>query len=122
MTLLSPVGTCVEALDTPSLIVDLDVLDSNIAVMTGLLAERGVAWRPHAKAHKSPAMAHRLLAAGAIGITCAKVSEAEVYAAAGIRDILIANQVVGPIKARRLAELASEIDIMVATRQPQRHR
>ncbi len=79
-----------------------------------MLRERGVGWRPHAKAHKSPAVAHRLLAAGAIGITCAKLGEAEVYAAAGIRDILIANQVVGPIKTRRLANLAREIDVMVA--------
>jgi D-serine deaminase-like pyridoxal phosphate-dependent protein len=114
VTLTTLVGTPVEELDTPALIVDLDVLDANISVMTGLLAETGVSWRPHAKAHKSPAVAHRLLAAGAIGITCAKLAEAEVYAASGIRDILIANQVVGPLKARRLAELATEIDIMSA--------
>ena len=114
MSLTSLIGTPVEALDTPALIVDLDALDANIAVLTGLLGEHGVNWRPHAKAHKSPAVAHRLLAAGAIGITCAKLSEAEVYAASGIRDILIANQVVGPVKARRLAELATEIDIMSA--------
>jgi D-serine deaminase-like pyridoxal phosphate-dependent protein len=114
VTLTTLVGTRIEDLDTPALIVDLDVLDANIATLSGLLRARGVAWRPHAKAHKSPAVAHRLLAAGAIGITCAKLSEAEVYAAAGIRDILIANQVVGPIKARRLAALATEVDIMVA--------
>jgi len=114
VSLTTLVGTPVEDLDTPVLVVDLDVLDANVATLSGLLRERGVSWRPHAKAHKSPAVAHRLLAAGAIGITCAKLAEAEVYAAAGIRDILIANQVVGPIKARRLAELATEIEIMVA--------
>ena len=114
MALTSLIGTPVETLDTPALFVDLDALDGNIAVMTGLLAEHGVNWRPHAKAHKSPAVAHRLIAAGAIGITCAKLAEAEVYAASGIRDILIANQIVGPVKARRMAELASEIDIMSA--------
>jgi len=108
------VGTPLASLDTPALYVDLDTLDANIMVLSGLLSEHGVNWRPHAKAHKSPAVAHRLLAAGAIGITCAKLSEAEVYAAAGIRDILVANQVVGPLKARRLAELATEIDIMSA--------
>ena len=112
--LTSLVGTSVDDLDTPSLIVDLDALDRNIAVLSGMLGDRNVAWRPHAKAHKSPAVAHRLLAAGAIGITCAKLGEAEVYAAAGIRDILIANQVVGPVKTRRLANLATEIDVMVA--------
>ncbi len=108
------IGLPVESLDTPALVVDLDVLDSNIATIAGLLAERKVSWRPHAKAHKSPAIAHRLIAAGAIGITCAKLSEAEVYAASGIRDILIANQIVGPVKARRLAQLATEIDVMSA--------
>jgi D-serine deaminase-like pyridoxal phosphate-dependent protein len=114
VSLTSLVGTSLASLDTPALYVDLDTLDANILVLSGLLAEHGVNWRPHAKAHKSPAIAHRLLAAGAIGITCAKLSEAEVYAAAGIRDILIANQVVGPLKARRLAELATEIDIISA--------
>ena len=111
---VSPVGQLVSALDTPFLIVDLDRFDQNIATMQSLMRETGVSWRPHAKAHKSPAVAHRLIAAGAIGITCAKLSEAEVYAAAGIRDILVANQVAGPIKARRLAQLAREIEIMVA--------
>lgn len=110
----SLVGLPVAALDTPALIVDLDVLDTNIAYMAGLLRERGVGWRPHAKAHKSPAVAHRLIAAGAHGITCAKLGEAEVYAASGIRDILVANQVVGPIKTRRLANLALDADVIVA--------
>ncbi len=114
MSSVSPIGLPVTALDTPALIVDLDRLDQNVAVMQSLMQETGVNWRPHAKAHKSPAVAHRLIAAGAVGITCAKLSEAEVYAAAGIRDILVANQVAGPIKARRLAQLAREIDIMVA--------
>jgi D-serine deaminase-like pyridoxal phosphate-dependent protein len=108
------VGQPLDALDTPALIVDRDALDANIAVMASTLAELGTGWRPHAKAHKSPAVAHRLLAAGAHGITCAKTSEAEVYAASGIRDILIANQVVGPIKTRRLAHLARQADIAVA--------
>ncbi len=110
----SPVGLSVAELDTPALIVDLDLLDANIAFMTGMLHERGVGWRPHAKAHKSPAVAHRLIAAGALGITCAKLSEAEVYAASGIRDILVANQVVGPIKTRHLANLALEAGVIVA--------
>jgi D-serine deaminase-like pyridoxal phosphate-dependent protein len=82
-------------------------MDRNIAKVAGELKSRGVAWRPHAKAHKSPAVAHRQLAAGAIGVTCAKLSEAEVMAANGIRDILIANQIVGPIKTRRLAALVA---------------
>ncbi len=108
------IGAHVDELDTPALIVDLDRLDANIATMSGLIRERGVAWRPHAKAHKCPAIAHRELAAGAIGITCAKVGEAEVFVAAGIRDILIANQIVGPIKTRRLAALCRQADVIVA--------
>jgi D-serine deaminase-like pyridoxal phosphate-dependent protein len=112
--LTSLIGQTVEDLDTPALLVDLEALDGNIAFMATYLRDRGVAWRPHAKAHKSPAIAHREIAAGAIGITCAKLGEAEVYVASGIRDILIANQIVGPIKTRRLAALAREAEIMVA--------
>ncbi|MEZ4495496.1 MAG: alanine racemase [Thermomicrobiales bacterium] len=65
--------------------------------------ERGANWRPHSKANKSPVIGHRELRAGAIGITCAKLGEAEVLVASGIFDILISNQIVGPIKTRRLA-------------------
>lgn len=108
------VGLPLDQIDTPALLVDLPTLDRNIAVMAEATASRGVGWRPHAKAHKSPAIAHRLLNAGALGVTCAKLGEAEVFAASGVRDILIANEVVGPIKARRLAALATYCDIMVA--------
>jgi D-serine deaminase-like pyridoxal phosphate-dependent protein len=110
----SLVGQPLDALDTPALIVERAPFEENIALMARTLAEHGTAWRPHAKAHKSPAVAHLLLEAGAHGITCAKTSEAEVYAASGIRDILVANQVVGPIKTRRLARLARQADIAVA--------
>lgn len=108
------VGTPVAELDTPVLLVDVEALDANIGLLAGVLRDRGKAWRPHAKAHKSPAIAHRQVRAGALGITCAKLGEAEVFAASGIDDILIANQVVGPIKTRRLAALARSIDVMVA--------
>ncbi|HWV34077.1 MAG TPA: alanine racemase [Thermomicrobiales bacterium] len=112
--LTSLVGQGIEALDTPALIVDSDALAANISLMSSALKERDTGWRPHAKAHKSPAVAHMLLQAGAHGITCAKTSEAEVYVASGIRDILIANQIVGAIKTRRLAHLARRADIAVA--------
>ncbi len=110
----SIVGQPLDALDTPALIVEREPFAANIATMAGTLSELGTGWRPHAKAHKSPAVAHLLLEAGAHGITCAKTSEAEVYAASGVRDILIANQVVGPTKTRRLAHLARQADIAVA--------
>jgi len=75
---------------------------------------RGIGWRPHTKGIKVPALAHRLLQAGARGITCAKLGEAEVMAAAGIRDILIANEVVGPAKIARLVNLPRHADVIVA--------
>ncbi|MGH2535090.1 MAG: DSD1 family PLP-dependent enzyme [Thermomicrobiales bacterium] len=108
------VGGPVDEIDTPALLIDLNRLDRNIDRMNADLRAAGVAWRPHCKGHKSPAIAHKELAAGAIGVTCAKLGEAEVMAAAGIRDILVANQVVGPIKARRLAALRGQADVIVA--------
>lgn len=108
------VGCPVAEIDTPALLIDLDRLDRNIARMSADLRAAGVAWRPHCKGHKSPAITHKQLAAGAIGVTCAKLGEAEVMAGAGVRDILVANQVVGPIKARRLAALCGHADVIVA--------
>jgi D-serine deaminase-like pyridoxal phosphate-dependent protein len=114
------VGMPVSELDTPALLVDIDAMDRNIASLAGTMREHGVNWRPHAKGHKCPTITHRQIAAGAIGVTVAKVSEAEVMAANGVRDILIANQVVGPIKTRRLAALiaATGADPIVAVDNP----
>jgi D-serine deaminase-like pyridoxal phosphate-dependent protein len=106
------VGRPVAELDTPVLLVDLDAMDRNIAFVAGEARAAGVGWRPHAKGHKCPAIAHRQLAAGAIGVTCAKLGEAEVMAA-GVRSILVANQIVGPIKARRLAALVASSGVEV---------
>jgi len=101
------------ALDTPALIVDLDVMGSNIAHIAKTCRDSHIGWRPHSKAHKTPEIARLQLAAGAIGITCAKVGEAEVMARAGIRNILIANQIVGEAKIRRLLELVGPADPIV---------
>jgi len=109
------VGKPIKDLDTPALCVDLDLLEQNIATMKRVIIdEAGIQWRPHTKAIKTPALAHKLLRAGAHGITCAKLSEAEVMASAGIRDILIANQVVGASKLARLAGLCHHADLIVA--------
>ncbi|MDA1009979.1 MAG: alanine racemase [Chloroflexi bacterium] len=108
------IGQPVEALDTPALWVDIDALDHNIATMAGLLRSRGLDWRPHVKASKAPALARRLVAGGAVGVTCAKVSEAEVLADGGITDILIANEIVGPLKIARLVALAARATVCVA--------
>ncbi|MBR0953583.1 DSD1 family PLP-dependent enzyme [Bradyrhizobium canariense] len=108
------IGTSLDALDTPSLIVDLDVMERNVARIVDACAAGGVSWRPHCKSHKSPDVARLQIAAGAMGITCAKLSEAEMLVDAGIPDILIANQIVGPIKLNRLMRLRSRADIAVA--------
>ena len=107
-------GTPKEQLDTPALLVDLDALEYNIDKLARHFRDAGKQLRPHTKSHKTPAIAHMQLAAGAIGITCAKIGEAEVMADAGMIDILIANEVVGPLKIQRLMRLAARCDIMVA--------
>jgi D-serine deaminase-like pyridoxal phosphate-dependent protein len=101
----SPVGERIDQLETPVLLVDLDALEFNSALMAETICGGGKQWRPHAKSFKTPAIAHMLLRAGAVGLTVAKVSEAEVFAACGVRDILIAHLVVGEKKAARLAAL-----------------
>ena len=111
---MSIVGRQKAQLDTPALWVDLDLMEGNIHALARFFREAGVGWRPHTKGIKVPAIAHRLLAAGAIGVTCAKLSEAEVMASAGVKDILVANQVVGEAKVTRLAHLRRHADVMVA--------
>lgn len=108
------VNTPREEIDTPALLLDLDVMERNIVRMAEAFRGLHAKLRPHAKTHKTPIIAHKQLAAGAIGITCAKIGEAEVMVAGGVRDILIANQIVGEQKMRRLASLARHADLMVA--------
>ena len=103
-----------QELDTPALLVDLDRVERTIAEMAAFFRGHGVGWRPHTKGQKVPEIAHMEIEAGALGITCAKLGEAEVMADAGIRDILIANQVVGRRKAERLAALLDRADVVVA--------
>src|SRR6266849_17752 len=110
----SLIGQAKSMLDTPALLVDLDLMQANIARIVAACRAHGVAWRPHSKAHKTPEIAQMQIAAGAIGVTCAKLAEAEVMAAAGIRNILIANQVVGARKAVRVVNLLSQANVIVA--------
>jgi len=105
-------------LDTPALLLDLDAFQRNLDTMARFFAGKNASLRPHAKTHKCPEIARRQLEAGAIGITCAKVGEAEVMAQAGIRDILIANEVVGSTKIDRLTDLARDCAMMVAVDDP----
>jgi D-serine deaminase-like pyridoxal phosphate-dependent protein len=106
---------CDQALDTPLIAVDLDLLERNIAEMTALAADFGVSLRPHAKTHKSPHIARMQIEAGAIGLTCAKLGEAEVFVdKGGVTDILVAYPIVGDIKIRRLLNLLDRAHISVA--------
>jgi len=112
------VGLRQEELDTPALCIDLPLMEANIARMAAYFADRPAVLRPHTKTHKSPLLAHKQIAAGAIGVTCAKLGEAEVMALAGINDILIANQIVGRRKIARLVNLAAYTEVMVAVDDP----
>jgi D-serine deaminase-like pyridoxal phosphate-dependent protein len=96
----------IEDIETPALILDLDLLEENIRVMAEFFKGRKARLRPHFKTCKCPNVAHLQLAAGAKGITCAKAGEAEVLVNAGVRDILVANQVVDTDKIYRLACMA----------------
>ncbi|KAH8894387.1 hypothetical protein GQ53DRAFT_745068 [Thozetella sp. PMI_491] len=102
------VGDSLDDLDTPSMIVDLDAMEVNIATMMGLLKPTGIDIRPHLKTTKSPALAAKLIAAGCKGGCVAKVSEAEVMMAGGIDDVFITSEVVGPVKVKRLVALAAK--------------
>lgn len=106
-------GDSIDDIDTPALLVDLDRLERNLVRMAGFAAQAGVRLRPHAKMHKTPAVARRQIALGAVGVCCQKVSEAEAMADGGIQDVLLSNEVVGRKKIDRLAALAQRIRIGV---------
>lgn len=99
--------------DTPALLLDMDLAERNIRRMADYFRGKKAVLRPHVKVHKSPFLAFRQIDAGAKGITCAKISEAEVMARSGINDILIANEIVGDDKLKRLAMLARECQVKV---------
>ena len=101
-------------LDTPALLIDLDKMEANIRTMAAYFSTVNAQLRPHVKTHKTPIISHKQIAAGAIGVTCAKLGEAEAIIHAGIRDVLIANQIVGAQKIARLINLAKHSEIMVA--------
>ncbi|MNR79391.1 D-threonine aldolase [compost metagenome] len=111
-------GDLVDHVDTPALLVDLDAFEDNLARVHTRVLQAGLKVRSHGKAHKSPAIAHRQLAAGASGICCQKVSEAEIFVQAGIKDVLITNQIVGLRKVSRVAALAAHATIGVCVDHP----
>ena len=103
----------VDHLETPVPVVDLDRLEANISRLQSYLNEHGIANRPHIKTHKIPAIAQMQVDAGAIGITCQKVSEAEVMAEAGFTDIFIPYNIIGESKLTKLMALAKRVTISV---------
>ena len=100
------VGQRLDEVDTPALVVELDAFEANLASLQKAVAGKGVRVRAHAKTHKCPEIAKRQLAAGAIGVCCQKVSEAEALVEGGIGDVLVSNEVVGAPKLARLAGLS----------------
>src|SRR4051812_39866924 len=107
------VGMMLAEVDTPALLIDLDAFERNLQRMGDFIRGSGVRLRPHSKTHKSPDIAARQMALGAVGVCCQKVSEAEIMVAGGIGDVLISNEVVGARKLERLAALARRARIGV---------
>ena len=103
----------IDTLDTPALVVDLDRLETNIARWAAFAKDAGVRLRPHGKTHKCVEIARKQLAAGAVGLTLAKIGEAEVMAGAGVGDIFLAYEIVGGPKLPRLLALARDIRVRV---------
>ena len=113
------IGTPVREIETPALIVDLDVMEENLALMAKRLEGTGVRLRAHAKTHKSPWLASKQVALGAVGVCCQKVSEAEVMVEGGIENVLVSSEVTAVSKLRRLAALAHHANLMVVVDHPQ---
>jgi D-serine deaminase-like pyridoxal phosphate-dependent protein len=108
-----PVGD--PLLDTPAMLVDLDVAEANIAKMAAFAQRSGLALRPHVKTHKSLAMAHRQIAAGATGLCVSTVTEAAAMAAGGLTDLTLAYPIVGARKLERLAGVCAVADVTLVT-------
>ncbi|HEV7339165.1 MAG TPA: DSD1 family PLP-dependent enzyme [Bosea sp. (in: a-proteobacteria)] len=104
-------GQSFAEIDTPALILDLDAFERNLVTMAAFAEASGVRLRPHAKTHKSPEIALRQIAHGAVGQCCQKVGEAEILVAGGVSDVLVTNEIVGATKLDRLARLAREARI-----------
>src|SRR5260370_1377047 len=101
-------GDSLNLLDTPSMLIDLNLMEMNIARMMERFIGSGVGVRPHLKTVKCPAIANKLIEAGAIGGCVSKVSEGEVMAEGGIEDILITSEIIGKPKVARLVELVQK--------------
>jgi D-serine deaminase-like pyridoxal phosphate-dependent protein len=106
-------GMALAEVDTPALVIDLDAFERTLQRMADFAASAGVRLRAHAKTHKSPDIAARQIALGAVGVCCQKVSEAEVLVGGGVGDVLLTNEIAGAAKLARLAALARRARIGV---------
>jgi D-serine deaminase-like pyridoxal phosphate-dependent protein len=115
MALAAPatVGAALDEVDTPALVIELDAFERNLSRLSRAVEGRGVRVRAHAKTHKCAEIARRQIAAGAVGVCCQKVSEAEAMVEGGVIDVLISNEIVGARKLERLAALARRARIGV---------
>ncbi|MBI3988627.1 MAG: DSD1 family PLP-dependent enzyme [candidate division NC10 bacterium] len=113
-----PLGIDLHDIDTPALLIDLDVMERNLQTMADFFKDKPAKLRPHVKTHKTPLIAHKQIALGAIGMTCAKAGEAEIMVWGGVKDVLIANQVVGREKIQRVVCLARHATVTVAVDDP----
>jgi D-serine deaminase-like pyridoxal phosphate-dependent protein len=104
----------VEHIETPALLVDLEAMESNLQCMAGFFAGRACKLRPHFKNHKTPALARRQMEAGAVGITCATLREAEILVRRGLNSILLANEIVSESKLNCVAELSRNASVVAA--------
>ena len=107
-------GTPVEQLDTPTLLINLDAAEANIAKLQSWCDLNGVSNRPHAKTHKSAYWGQKQIRAGAIGLCASKISEAEILVDGGITEVLITSEIIGPYKIARLMHLAKRSNLIVA--------
>lgn len=112
------IGKPSQEVDTPALLLDLGILRSNLSIMKEGMSSKPAKLRAHVKVHKSPHIAKMQVEAGAIGVGTATVWEAIVMVRAGISDVFVINQVVGPVKTRALALLAREVPVKVAADDP----
>lgn len=109
MSLKQLVGRGVDAIDTPSLVVDLDAMMRNLSRMAEFARKHDLRWRPHAKMHKSAALAKLQMQAGAVGVCVQKTAEAEAMVAGGVFNVYISNEVIAPHKLARVAALAQRL-------------
>ena len=108
-TLRALIGQGVDAIDTPALVLDLDAMKRNLGRMAEFARKHDIHWRPHAKTHKSSALAKLQMQAGAVGVCVQKTAEAEAMVAGGVHNVYISNEVVAPQKLARVASLAHHL-------------